>query len=119
MKELIPADAGDGFVLQIELSHKGRPVGEETASAPGPIEADGDATVAATLNCTGVQALPGGQTTSATAITTGRRTSNTGSRLIRTSVRSRVVPASTEPPTARRGSGSGSPEVFNRIGPCS
>jgi hypothetical protein len=58
-------DEGDGFVLDIDLSHKGKPIGKEsTICIYTAIEKDG----ARTLHCTAVQTLPGGELTTEGAI---------------------------------------------------
>ena len=62
---LTPEDEGDGVVLDVDLSHKGRPVGQESSIC---IFTDIDANGASILHCTGVQTLPGGQLTTEGAI---------------------------------------------------
>jgi hypothetical protein len=74
LADLTGADEGDGFVLDIELSHKGRPVAEESSICFWThIEAASDEApaTAATLHCTGVQTFRDGKTTSETSIDYG------------------------------------------------
>jgi len=60
--EVTPDDEGDGFVLHSELSHKGRPIGEESNICTfASVEEEPDAGF--TVLCTGVDSLPGGQIT--------------------------------------------------------
>jgi hypothetical protein len=74
LADLTEDDEGDGFVLDIELSQKGRPVGRESSICTWThIEAANDKApaVAATLHCTGVQTFRDGKTTSETSIDYG------------------------------------------------
>jgi hypothetical protein len=74
LADLTGEDEGDGFVLDIEDSSKGRPVGRESSICTWThIEAANDKApaVAATLHCTGVHTYRDGKTTSETSINYG------------------------------------------------
>jgi hypothetical protein len=74
LADLTGEDEGDGFVLDIEASSKGRPVGRESSICTWThIEAANDKApaVAATLHCFGVTTYRDGKITSETAINYG------------------------------------------------